>query len=228
MGAENWDDPYDLVPEAFKNTHPEADSVRDALRKAGRLPSSTPPEDRRGTCPECGSVGISPIGTGQGEGSANDWKCNECENRFTEPNEPDMNQYDHTAHYRFQFLDEDDLVDPDRRTALDPPLADLDREELVEAVIRLYRPWSDDGPALADIARFVPYERYWVGERNREWEDGDHRDLVADPTADDATPDDATPSVDATLEEPTPDEGPEPAVADGGRGTRRWAAYGSD
>lgn len=127
MGADEWHDPHGLVPEAFKNTFSEHDSVRDALRHAERLPSSTPPEDRAGACPQCGSVGISPIGTGQGDGSANDWKCNECEHRFKEPDKPDMTRYDSTTHTRFNFVTEDELADPDDRDE-SPIFATLDAE----------------------------------------------------------------------------------------------------
>jgi hypothetical protein len=246
MGADGWNDPHDLVPQAFKNTFPEHDTVRDALRHAERLKSSTPPEDRAGTCPECDSISISPIGTGQREGSANDWKCNECEHRFTDPNEPDMNRYNHTAHYRFQFLDEDDLVDPDRRTALDPPFADVARDTAVAIAILLRRPWREEGErrSYGEIARYLPYEDSWVGHRVREWRDGEHRELVPDPPAEPEPAPSNEPPIDPSVAvariggdydelvakrgESNDASSDAAAVADGGRPPRRWAAYGSD
>jgi hypothetical protein len=229
MGAEIWDDPHGLVPEAFKNTFPEHDSVRDALRHAERLASSTPPEDRAGVCPDCGSVAISPIGTHQGGGSEYDWKCNECEHRFTDPDKTDLDEYDHTEHYRFNFLDGESLLNPARRTELDRPFdypdpadpeerrmgplfAGLDRETLIALVLVLREPWTEAGPTYAEIAELVPYKRSWVGHRVREWRDGEHRELVPDPTAD---PEPIT----------VDDSGATAVATDGGR--RRWDAYGS-
>jgi hypothetical protein len=213
MGADEWHDPHGLVPEAFKNTFSEHDSVRDALRHAERLPSSTPPEDRAGACPQCGSVGISPIGTGQGDGSANDWKCNECEHRFKEPDKPDMTRYDSTTHTRFNFVTEDELADPDDRDE-SPIFATLDAETRTALAIVLYRPWTDAGPSYREMAPLFPHTHYWIGKRVRAWKNGDYRELVPDPTAE---PEPIT--VDASS-----DTG---AVAtDGGRRSR-WDAYGS-
>jgi hypothetical protein len=214
MGADEWDDPHGLVPRAFKNTFPEHDSVRDALRQAERLPSSTPPEDRAGACPDCGSVAIGPIGTGQGNGSANDWKCNECEHRFTDPKDTDMTHYDNMAHLRFNFVDDDELADPDER-GMSPLFAGFDDETLAELAIRLYKPWSDGGPCYRELVELFPYGRKFIGNRVRAWKDGEYRDLVPDPTADPEpiTVDDA------------PAASSDAVATDGGR--RRWEAYGS-
>jgi hypothetical protein len=231
MGAEDWDDPHDLVPEAFANTYPNADSVSEALRHAERLPSSTPAAERP-TCPECDSVGISPVGTGQSNTSRWDWRCNECENRFNEPDKPDMDRYNDTEHLRFQFQDDESLLEPKWRTEIDRPFdypdeltdpdergmgplfAGLDRETLVAVVIVLREPWTDSGPSYREIAELLPYKDSWVGHRVREWRGGEHRELVPDPTA-----------------EPEPitvdEQGDATAVAtDGGRRSR-WDAYGT-
>ena len=61
---------------------------------------------------------------------------------------------------------------------------DARREEQVKIAIRLYEPWSDEtthsyeavAGALADKSDT------WVGNRVREWKNGEHRDLVREPT----------------------------------------------
>ena len=63
MGAEEWNDPHDLVPESFKNRFSDYDSVRDARRHAERLPSTTAVDENTDACPSCGSIQVSPIGT---------------------------------------------------------------------------------------------------------------------------------------------------------------------
>jgi ribosomal protein L37AE/L43A len=233
MGAEDWHDPHGIIPEAFKNTYPNADSVRAALRHAERLPSSTPAGERP-TCPECDSVTISPVGTGQGRTSRWDWKCGKCKNRFNEPDKPDMYRYNDTEHLRFQFQDDESLLDPKWRAELDRPFdypdelaeadkrgespvfATLDEETRTALAILLYRPWTDAGPAYREMAPLFPHSHYWIGRRVRAWKDGEHRELVPDPTAADVEPITVDESSDATA-----------VATDGGR-VRRWDAYGGD
>jgi len=210
MAAEDWHDPHGVVPESFKNAFAEHDSVLDALRYVERLPSSTPAGERA-ACPDCGSVGISPIGTGQLDATAWDWKCDECENRFNEPDKPDMSRYDNSTHTRFNFVTEDELAEPDERGE-SPVFATLDDETRTALAIVLYRPWTDAGPSYREMAPLFPHTHYWIGGRVREWRNGEHRELVPDPTGEPNTVD---------------EQGGATAVAtDGGR-RRRWDAYGS-
>jgi hypothetical protein len=51
-----------------------------------------------------------------------------------------------------------------------------------ETAIRACKPWSDDkGMNYRDAAELVPFGKSWVGDRVREWRNGDHRHLVSDP-----------------------------------------------
>lgn len=76
-------------------------------------------------------------------------------------------------------LQEDD-EDDEQRASED----DIRREERIETAIRLYEPWDDDNAqTYADVARAIPdYGKKWVGSVIRDWQRGDYRDLVADPT----------------------------------------------
>jgi hypothetical protein len=52
--------------------------------------------------------------------------------------------------------------------------------------IRAYKPWDDSaGMSYKDISKYgdelVPYGDDWVGDRVREWKNGEHRDLVEPP-----------------------------------------------
>lgn len=64
---------------------------------------------------------------------------------------------------------------------------EMERRELTKVAIRLYKPWTDEQHATyEEVARAIEERgKSWVGERIREWENGDHRDLVPDPTNDD-------------------------------------------
>jgi len=62
-------------------------------------------------------------------------------------------------------------------------LATLDHDVLVALAIYCHRPWghTDQDPSYDEIAETLPYSRGWVGQRVREWKDGEHREKVADP-----------------------------------------------
>jgi hypothetical protein len=86
------------------------------------------------------------------------------------------------------MMDDDDGEEPSADDARD--------DALTEAAIRAHKPWSDaDGQSYREIADtsdagepangIVPRRKSWVGETVREWKDGQHRDLVADPRTDD-------------------------------------------
>ena len=59
MGAEDWHDPHDQIPEQFRERFADSETVAAALRRAESLPSSTPDSERR-CCPDCFSVSITP------------------------------------------------------------------------------------------------------------------------------------------------------------------------
>ena len=212
MGAEDWDDPHGLIPDQFREEFGDCETVVDALRRAAARESSTPDADRR-CCPECYSLSVTPKSDSSMIDSAQRldgaWKCSECFEHFDEPLNMNPNA---TA---FEWIDPDELRDADERGE-SPLFATLDEETRTALAIVLYRPWTDAGPSYRELRELFPNARYWVGERNREWKDGEHRELVPDPTAEGepSTADESSASA---------------AVAtDGGRRWRRWAAYGGD
>lgn len=69
--------------------------------------------------------------------------------------------------------DDDDGDDLDRD--------DVEKQARIETVIRACRPWADDGMSYPEAAALVPYSDTWVGDRVREWQRGDHREIVAAP-----------------------------------------------
>ncbi|WP_435359510.1 hypothetical protein [Haloarchaeobius sp. DFWS5] len=69
----------------------------------------------------------------------------------------------------------------------------MQRDTYIETAVRAAKPWTDDGGMtyreIADTSEdgqesngLVPKSKSWVGERVREWTDGQHRDIVDDPT----------------------------------------------
>lgn len=58
------------------------------------------------------------------------------------------------------------------------------RSEAIRYAIRLYEPWDDQNETTyTDVADVVEgYQKSWVGDRIKEWRQGEHRELVADPT----------------------------------------------
>jgi hypothetical protein len=242
MGSEDWSDPYDLVPESFQNEFPNADSVRDALTHAGRLPSSTP-DGARARCTDCGSSSITPHNTGPGADARADWKCTECGTWLDEPEQPDMTNYQTRKSTRFRWNREEDILLPKSRSPLDPPFADAERETAVALAILLRRPWREEDArrSYTKVARYLSYKDSWVGHRVREWRDGEHRDLVPDPTAEPEpaprnepalNPRAAVARIGGDYEELVADRAEANSEAsavatDGGR-VRRWDAYGSD
>lgn len=81
--------------------------------------------------------------------------------------------------------DADELVEADEDAEpLDPDV--VRRQEAIKYTIRAYEPWQpDDGFSQEQIAKEVldgDYSSSWVGDRVREWREGEWRDLVPDPT----------------------------------------------
>jgi len=78
------------------------------------------------------------------------------------------------------------LVDADEDEEIDPEAAaeNAAREKSIKAALRAVKPWDNDGGmSQKDAAELVDYSESWVGNRVREWRDGHHRDLVAEPEA---------------------------------------------
>lgn len=61
---------------------------------------------------------------------------------------------------------------------------EIERRELTKVAIRLYEPWDDDTVRSYEEVADAIHDRgeSWVGNRVREWRNGEHRDLVPDPT----------------------------------------------
>ena len=222
MGATEWDDPHDILPECFKREYAGCESVDEALAKAERRPSTTPENEQR-QCPVCGSRRVRRKTASRDTPNARpeDWKCTSCYWHFDKPitpNDPNAMHGTATTDDRkpFDWIGKSDLEDPDERT---PALSQLDDETLTALAIRAYEPWSDDGPSYRELAEQLPYSRQWVGERVRAWKRGEYRDLVADPREQPSVDD--TPSVD-------PFEYGSAVATDGGRRQRRWESYGRD
>jgi hypothetical protein len=84
-----------------------------------------------------------------------------------------------------QTWDADKLTDGEEATK--DSLVDEEeaqRREAIRYAIRLYEPWDDAaGASQSDVAQVIEdYSESWVGNRVREWKDGEHRELVPDPT----------------------------------------------
>jgi len=79
----------------------------------------------------------------------------------------------------FVWVSEGDLAEPPLRRELRA----LGDETKTALAIYLYRPWdhTEADPAYHELGYLLGYSRQWVGERVRAWEDGEYRDLVADP-----------------------------------------------
>lgn len=73
------------------------------------------------------------------------------------------------------------VTDDDSDADDGPSVEDVERREAIKTVVRACKPWSDDaGLNYRDAADLVSYSKSWVGDRVREWDDGQHRDLLDD------------------------------------------------
>lgn len=105
---------------------------------------------------------------------------------------PNMDAMD-DPFYEFMTEEKDELIhssswDADMLTGegeeeeqLDPE--EIERRELTKVAIRLYKPWDDDTDrSYKEVADAIAEKSgSWVGNRVREWKNGEHRDLVEDP-----------------------------------------------
>ena len=241
MGDTERDDvPPDAPVRRIAPDFPErwgCDTFRAALSRAENSPSTTD-YDTFERCPSCLSIKIRRKAdhVEMSHKRQTEYKCTAvgCGEHFNEPWPPiaecpveralrwlDDQQERRDKHIKtmpvntvFEWCS--DLKDPDDRESI-IPFADVERERAVELAIRMREPWTDGGPSYDTIAELLPYEDSWVGHRVREWRDGEHRDLVADPSADDG------PAADSD-----PFEYGHVAATDGGREESRWAAYGRE
>jgi len=78
--------------------------------------------------------------------------------------------------------DADHLLDDEAEEVNDPDV--VRRREAIRYAIRLYEPWNDENDTTyTDVAKVIEgYKKSWVGDRMKEWREGDHRELVPDPT----------------------------------------------
>ena len=87
---------------------------------------------------------------------------------------------DNLIHER-DVWDADELGESDDAETIDPDEAR--RQEKIKTAIRLYQPWDDSRThsykAVADV---LGTSDTWVGNRVREWKNGEHRDLVPNPS----------------------------------------------
>ena len=237
MGGTDEIDPYGVVPDGFCEAWGE-ESIPAALEAAERA-SGTTDRSEKPRCPACRVS--TRIRKKQGKLEMPHqidagYKCQnpDCTAHFDDPAPPFEECPIEAAwiwladnqHHREKFIKTmpintgfdwcTDLKDPDDRESI-IPFADVERERAVELAIRMREPWTDGGPSYDQIAELLPYEDSWVGHRVREWRDGDHRDLVADPTTE-------------AEAERTPEGDPfvygRAVATDGGREESRWAAYG--
>lgn len=68
--------------------------------------------------------------------------------------------------------DAEETVEPD----------DIRRAQAIATVVRAVEPWSDEtGMSQSEAASLVDYSSSWVGDRVREWQSGEHREIVSGP-----------------------------------------------
>ncbi|MDB2287134.1 hypothetical protein PM038_18115 [Halorubrum ezzemoulense] len=215
MGAEDWDDPHGITTPEFRERYGDSPTLRDALRRAERVASSTPESEQK-RCAWCGSTQVyeKQAKSNHSQRHAGDFRCKRygCRRHFDRPADDTTILMTDERADAFDWVEPSDTIDADERGE-SPLFATLDERTRTALAIVLYRPWTDAGPSLRELGELFPNSRYWVGERNREWRDGEHRELVPDPT-DEPDP--------ITVDESS---GATAVATDGGR--RRWDAYGS-
>lgn len=94
--------------------------------------------------------------------------------------------YIHLGRKKGELIDSDSW-DADDLTGKDQEVQDpeeVQRQQSIRYAIRLYEPWDDSNDTtqeeVADVIE--DYSRGWVSQVVREWERGEHRELVPDPT----------------------------------------------
>jgi hypothetical protein len=79
--------------------------------------------------------------------------------------------------------DADELEGGDAEEAEPVSREEIERQEITKVAIRLYKPWDEQTQrSYEDVADAIAAKsNSWVGNRVREWRNGEHRDLVPDP-----------------------------------------------
>jgi len=80
----------------------------------------------------------------------------------------------HSDTWNANELDTEDELEPD----------EIKKRDAIKFAIRLYEPWDEDTEkTYREVAKVIDeFSHAWVGDRVREWRNGEHRDLVPDPT----------------------------------------------
>jgi hypothetical protein len=76
------------------------------------------------------------------------------------------------------------VLDPDGDDEAEsgPDPDEVARQEAIATAVRAYQPWDDEnGRSYGDVAEIVDYSTSWVGDRIKEWRNGQYRDLVEAP-----------------------------------------------
>lgn len=78
--------------------------------------------------------------------------------------------------------DADHLLNDEGEEARDPE--EVQRREAIRYAIRLYEPWNGENDiTYVDVGKVIEgYKKSWVADRVKEWREGEHRELVPDPT----------------------------------------------
>lgn len=133
------------------------------------------------TVPFNSSAGVRTKGLGQSDSGAR---------RIQFPNMDAQNDpyYEHLSQKKDNLIhsdtwDADHLLEEDETPEQQDP-DEVRRTEAIRYAIRLYEPWNDEKQtSYKDVASVIEgYKKSWVGDRMKEWRDGEHRELVADPT----------------------------------------------
>ena len=151
-------------------------SLADARRRADHAL-----DDDDAVCPACGSSDRYPVPETVADIDAK-YVCLSCGERHDEPDtDTDTETMTDETETRFRWIDDEQLHD-DTDRGLTPVLRGVADRDLIEIVVRVREPWTADAtPSYRDLAEIVPYSRTWVGDRVREWRDGEHRELVPGP-----------------------------------------------
>jgi len=76
-----------------------------------------------------------------------------------------------------------DILGDEEEAEEQPDPEEIKRRELIKFAIRLYKPWDDSATrSYEEVADGIAEKSdTWVGNRVREWKNGEHRQLVPDP-----------------------------------------------
>jgi predicted RNA-binding Zn-ribbon protein involved in translation (DUF1610 family) len=157
-----------IAPDDFpEQVDADVETVDAAVEWLHKFGETTTPAEELPRCPECGTQRVY---RKAGDSPA------------TAPREHDTEYVCSNRHHfdesdPFRWVDSGDLAE----RPLARLLAELDDRQLTALAIYCYRPWEDAGPSYRTLATIWPYSSDWIGDRVREWKDGDHRDLVRDP-----------------------------------------------